>query len=90
MNLDFNAIHSDGHLVPVEPIPLHENERVHVRLSPAVEGPTPTKKIDVSGMTLHEALVATVLLGAIEGQAVDLSTNASHLEGFGEHDRASR
>lgn len=85
MSRDFEAIFVQGHLIPQGPVDLQEHERVRVRIEPLSDAPQTATTPDFSGMSLHEALEATGLLGCLRGLPVDLSTNPIHMEGFGEH-----
>jgi predicted DNA-binding antitoxin AbrB/MazE fold protein len=86
MSRDFDAIYTDGHLVPLEPVDLREQEKVRVHVEQYAAGAGPSTH-DLTGMTFHDALAAVGLLGSLHGGPVDLSTNPKHMEGFGEHDR---
>lgn len=86
MSQEFDAVCSNGHLVPLEPIKLEENERVRVRVTAPPTTTESPRKLDLSGMSLHDALVVTGLLGAIQGGPPELSTNPSFMEGFGEEE----
>lgn len=87
MSRDFDAIYTQGHLVPLEPLELREQERVRVRLEPIDDGIISKPDCDFSTMSFRDALAASGLLGSIRGEPVDLSTNPKFMEGFGEHER---
>lgn len=70
MSQEFDAIYTQGHLVPLEPVSLRESERVRVVVEPARRAPT--NGLDLSGMNLHEALVATGLLGIVKDEPPSL------------------
>jgi predicted DNA-binding antitoxin AbrB/MazE fold protein len=84
MSQEFEAIYTKGHLVPLEPVNLRESEKVRVFVEPAGPQSSTNGSADLTGMNLHEALVATGLLGVVDGEPSDLSTNPKHMEGFGE------
>lgn len=86
---DIEAIYIQGHLIPQSPVDLREQQRVRVHVEP-LDMDAPRGDIDTTGMTLHDALVATGLLGCVRGLPEDLSTNAMHMEGFGEHQDGPR
>jgi Protein of unknown function DUF104 len=89
MSQEFDAIFTQGHLVPLEPVNLREQEKVRVHVEQVAEQTPAAGLLDLTGMTVHEALVATGLLGCAAGGPPDLSTNPKYMEGFGEHDRDS-
>jgi len=85
MSQSFEAIFQGGHLVPLEPVGLREQERVRVRVESVLvaEG---TQQENGSTVSVHDALVAAGLLGVVD-ETPDLSTNPQHMEGFGEDER---
>lgn len=89
MSQEFDAIYTQGHLVPLQPVNLREQEKVRVHVEQAPEQTLTAGLVDFTGMTAYEALVATGLLGCVSGGPPDLSTNPKYMEGFGDHDRDS-
>lgn len=89
MSQEFDAIYTQGHLVPLEPVNLREQERVRVHVEQATGQPAAPGLVDLTGLTAYDALVATGLLGCVTGGPPDLSTNPKYMEGFGEHDQDS-
>ncbi len=89
MSQEFDAIYTQGHLVPLEPVKFREQEKVRVHVEQADDQCSMNGLVDLTGMTVHEALVATGLLGCVSDGPSDLSTNPKYMEGFGEHDRST-
>jgi predicted DNA-binding antitoxin AbrB/MazE fold protein len=82
---EFDAVFHNGHLVPLEPVQLQEDERVRV----SVRGEAGASVPVVSNLTLYDVLSSAGLLGCVDGEPADLSTNPAHMEGFGDHQRHS-
>lgn len=89
MSRDFDAIYRQGHLVPLEPLKLREQERVRVHIEQMEKGESNRPKRDFSNMSFRDALVVTGLLGSLQDAPPDLNTNPKYMEGFGKDDRDS-
>jgi len=89
MSQEFEAIYTQGHLVPLGPVELREQEKVRVIVEPVESARAQPGRVDLKDMNLHQALVATGLLGIVAGEVTDLSTNPNHMDGFGQHERNS-
>lgn len=89
MSQEFDAIFTQGHLAPLEPVNLREGEKVRVLVEQSHGAESGAGLLEISGMTFHDALVATGLLGSVHNAPADLSANPKYMAGFGEHDRNS-
>ena len=52
MSQDFDAIFTEGHLVPLEPVDLREKEKVRVHVEQFPQDATGSSTHDLTGMTL--------------------------------------
>jgi predicted DNA-binding antitoxin AbrB/MazE fold protein len=80
MTQHVNAIYENGVLKPLEPLDLKDQELVSLSIDKLEEN---RHGIGDEGPTLFELFDEVGLVGCVQDEPRDLSTNPKHMEGFG-------